>query len=69
VEVRLEKGGRMLFVKGWLEDQRVRRLCGVANSFPDRFLRELELPVPVKDLKFNYNPKDRVLDIIIDKGK
>lgn len=67
-DIHLERNGRMLFLKGWMEDQRVKRLCGVANSFPDRFLRELELPVPAKDLKFNYNPKDKVLDVIIDKA-
>lgn len=67
-DIRLERDGKMLFLKGWLEDQRVKRLCGIANSFPDRFLRELELPVPAKDFKFNYNPKDKVLDIIIDKN-
>jgi ferredoxin len=66
-DIRLNSGGKTLHVKGWLEDQRVKRLCGIANSFPDRFLRELELPIAAKDLKQNYNPKDKVLDIIIDK--
>jgi ferredoxin len=66
-DIHLTNNGKRLYLKGWLEDQRVTRLCGVANSFPDRFLRELELAEPAKDLKFNYNPKDKVLDIIIDK--
>ncbi len=66
-DVHLENNGKRLFIKGWLEDQRVKRLCGVLNSFPDRFLRELELTHPAKDLKFNYNPAAKVLDIIIDK--
>lgn len=67
-DIHLTSEGKALYLKGWLEDQRVKRLCGVANSFPDRFLRELELPVPAKDLKFNYNPKDKVLDVIVDKS-
>ena len=66
-DIHLTRGGKGLFVKGWLEDAHVKRLCGVANSFPDRFLRELELSSPAKDFKFNYNPKDKVLDIVIDK--
>ncbi len=67
-DVKLGGSGRALLLKGWLEDQRVKKLCGVANSFPDRFLRELELPAePGKELKFNYNPQEKVLDIVIDK--
>jgi hypothetical protein len=67
-DVKLGRDGQALLLKGWLEDQRVRKLCGVANSFPDRFLRELSLPAKAKDLKFNYNPQDKVLDIVIDKS-
>jgi ferredoxin len=67
-DLKLDRDGRMLKLKGWLEDQRVRKLCGVANSFPDRFLRELELPAKAKELKFNYNPQEKVLDVVIDKA-
>ncbi len=67
-EVRLDQSGKKLYLKAWLEDQRVKRLSGVVNSFPDRFLREMELPIPCKEIKQNYNPKDKVLDIIIDKA-
>lgn len=66
-DIKLGGGGRQLLVKGWLEDQRVKRLCGIVNSFPDRFLREIELSHPAKDIKTNYNPEEKVLDIIIDK--
>lgn len=66
-DIQIKQDGRMLAFRAWLEDPRVKQLCGIANSFPDRFLRELELPSPAKDLKFNYNPKDKVLDIIVDK--
>lgn len=66
-DLQLKENGRMLVVKAWLEDQRVKRLCGIANSFSDRFLRELQLPAPAKELKFNYNPQAKVLDIVVDK--
>lgn len=66
-DIHLEKEGRVLNLKAWLEDQRVKRLCGVANSFPDRFLRELDLPHPCKEVKQNYNPQAKVLDIILEK--
>ena len=66
-DVHLEGNGKVLHLKAWLEDERVKRLCGVANSFPDRFLRELELPTSAKELKFNYNPQAKLLDIVMDK--
>ncbi len=67
-DIQLARGGQALKLKGWLEDPRVLKLCGVANSFPDRFLRELELPAKAKELKFNYNPQEKVLDVVIDKA-
>lgn len=67
-DIKLARDGQLLLVKGWLEDQKVKRLCGVVNSFPDRFLREMVLPVKAKELKFNYNPQDKVLDVMIDKA-
>lgn len=67
-DIQLQDKGKKLFFKGWLEDAAVKRLCGIANSFPDRFLREIELGEPAKDVSFNYNPKDKVLDIVIEKA-
>ncbi len=66
-DIQLRDGGRRLALKARLEDPRVRRLCGIANSFPEMFLRELDLPVPAKELKFNYNPQEKILDIVLDK--
>lgn len=67
-DIQLGRDGQALFLKGWLEDQRVKKLCGVANSFPDRFMREILLPAKAKEMKFNYNPQDKVLDVVIDKA-
>ncbi|MBI2082743.1 MAG: hypothetical protein HYT76_04155 [Deltaproteobacteria bacterium] len=67
LDIQLARGGKVLLLKGWLEDQRVKRLCGMANSFPDRFYREFELPVAAKEFKHNYNSRDKVLDIVVDK--
>lgn len=68
LDVQLNSGGKTLKVKGWLEDTRVKKLCGVANSFPDRFLREFTLARATKELKQNYNPQEKVLDIILEKA-
>ncbi len=68
-DVKLDASGSKVHFKGWIEDPRIRKLCGVANSFPDRFLRELDLPAEKgKEVKFNYNPQEKVLDIVIDKA-
>jgi ferredoxin len=67
-DIQLARDGKALMLKGWMDDQRVRKLCGVANSFPDRFLREMLLPAKAKEFKFNYNPQDKVLDVVIDKA-
>ncbi|MBI1909289.1 MAG: ferredoxin [Deltaproteobacteria bacterium] len=57
----------LLRVKAWLEDQRVKKLCGAANSFPDRWLREIRLSQPVKGVRQNYNAQEKLLDVVIDK--
>lgn len=67
-DVKLNREGHEVSLKGWLEDDRIRKLSGVANSFPDRFLRKFELHTPAKEVKFNYNPKDKILDVIVDKS-
>ncbi len=67
VDVVLKKDGRILSLKACLEDQRVLRLCGMTNSFPDRFLREIELPIRGREFKTNYNAADKTLDVIVDK--
>ncbi len=67
-DVKLDKNGSRIIVKAWFEDDRVRRLSGAINSFPDRFMRELDLGVVCKDVKTNYNAADRILDVIIEKA-
>lgn len=68
-DIQLTREGHKLFVKGWIEDERIRKLCGVANSFPDRFLREIELPIAAKDVKFAYNPQEKILDVTVEKQR
>ena len=67
-DIKLVRNGKGLLVKGWLEDEHVKKLCGVSNSFPDRFLREIELSQPAKEVSFNYNPKDKILDVMVEKA-
>ena len=66
-DVHLEKEGREIYLKGWFEDEKIGRLCGIANSFPDRFLRTLELPIPARDISTHYDPVARVLNIVVSK--
>ncbi len=66
-KIDVDLNGTLLKVSAKLEDKRVRKLCNVANSFPDRFLRDFELPVPGKSFKHNYNPADKTLEIVVDK--
>lgn len=68
LDIQLGQEGHFLKVKGWLEDPRVKKLCGVANSFPDRFLKELSLSSPAKGFSHNYNSKEKVLDILVEKA-
>ena len=65
IDVQLD--GQILKVKATLEDKRVKKLCSFANSFPDRFLRVLELPEPCKDITHNYNTATKILDIVVTK--
>jgi hypothetical protein len=60
--------GKILRIKAVLEDEKVRKLCDVANSFPDRFLRELELPLAGKSITHNYDSADKVLEIVVEKN-
>lgn len=59
--------GGQLKVKAWLEDKRVKKLCDVANSFPDRFLREFDLPPTAQTLSTSYNKEAKTLDITVEK--
>ncbi|QQR79808.1 MAG: ferredoxin [Deltaproteobacteria bacterium] len=67
-DIKLSQNGKTLFVKGWLEDDHVKKLCGIANSFPDRFYREIILGQSAKEVSFNYNSKDKVLDVFVEKA-
>ncbi|MDO8461879.1 MAG: ferredoxin [Deltaproteobacteria bacterium] len=66
VQVRFPEPNKII-VKACLEDLRIKKLCGVANSFPDRWYREIQLPGPTKGFKENYNPQEKCLEIAIDK--
>ncbi len=60
--------GRFVKIRAQLEDKRVRKLCGAVNSFPDGFLRELELDIPCSNFSKKYDPEDRILTITLDKA-
>lgn len=66
IAVTIEGDKLKVFAK--LEDKRVRKLCDIATSFPDRFLREFELPAGYTELTKNYNSADKILDLIITKA-
>jgi len=60
--------GKRVKVRGKLTDPEVLKLCGWVNSFPDGFLRELNLEAPVKSHKENYDPETRVLEVTLEKA-
>ena len=66
IDINLE--GRRLKVKAVLEDKRVKKLCDVGLSFPDRFLREFDLPAEGSSFTQNYDAANKQLDIAIDKA-
>lgn len=67
IDVRLE--GKVLLVRATLEDMEIRKLSDIAASFPDRFLREFELPEAGPSFIHNYDSPTKTLDIIIEKVK
>ncbi len=60
--------GKRVKVRGKLEDDKIRRLCGWANSFPDGFLREIVFERPIKGHREKYDPESRLLEITLDKA-
>ncbi len=66
IEVSLENN--ILRVKAILENARVKKLCNVANSFPDRFLRNFEMPFPCESVSHKYDPTNKVLEVVVKKA-
>jgi hypothetical protein len=62
-DVNLEKN--TLTVRARLRDDRVLKLTGIVNSFPDRFFKEFILDKPVNKFEASYNKK--ILDITVYK--
>ncbi len=64
-DVSLEDG--LLTVKGRLTDEKVLKLTGIINSFPDRFYKEFVFDKPVARFETVY--RNKVLEITVHKGK
>ncbi|HKY63379.1 MAG TPA: ferredoxin [bacterium] len=60
--------GNNVKIRAKLEDEKVRKLCGWVNSFPDGFLKELNFPVPIKSHRESYDPETRVLEVTLEKA-
>lgn len=63
-EISLE--GDTLTVKAWLTDEKLLKLTGIVNSFPDRFFREFIFEKPVTRFESSY--ADKKLDITVHKA-
>ena len=63
-DVSLEDG--MLLVKARLTDEKVLKLTGVINSFPDRFYKEFVFEKPV--MRFEETYQDKILTIVVHKN-
>ncbi len=57
----------MLLVKARLTDEKVLKLTGVINSFPDRFYKEFVFEKPVSSFEASY--KDKILSITVYKDR
>lgn len=63
----VEIHGGNVRIRAKLEDEKVKKLCGWVNSFPDGFLREINFPVAIKSHRLNYDPETRILEVILEK--
>ncbi|MFO1462973.1 MAG: ferredoxin [bacterium] len=61
--------GNNVKIRAKLEDEKVKKLCGWVNSFPEGFLKELNFPVPIKSHRLNYDPETRILEVILEKAQ
>jgi hypothetical protein len=63
-EVSLEEG--MLLVKARLTDEKVLKLTGVINSFPDRFYKEFVFDRQVTHFEASF--QEKILSIVVHKA-
>ncbi|NIM20523.1 MAG: hypothetical protein GTO51_09880 [Candidatus Latescibacteria bacterium] len=54
-------------VKGRLTDEKVLKLTGIVNSFPDRFFKEFVFQKPVTRFEAAY--ENKILEILVHKDK
>jgi len=64
----VELNGNNVKIRAKLEDEKVKKLCGWVNSFPDGFLKEMNFAVPIKSSRINYDPENRILEVILEKA-
>lgn len=64
-DISLDAG--MLLVKARLTDEKVLKLTGIINSFPDRFYKEFVFEKPVSNFEASY--KDKILSITVHKDR
>lgn len=50
-----------------LTDPKILKLSGWVNSFPEGFLREIQLDAPLKGHKESYDSETRVLEVVLEK--
>ncbi len=60
--------GNKVKVRAQLTDEKIKKLCGWVNSFPEGFLREMVLDRPVKSHKESYDEENRVLEVTLEKA-
>lgn len=65
----VEIHGGNVKIRAKLEDEKVKKLCGWVNSFPEGFLRELNFPVPIKSHRLSYDPESRILEVVLEKAQ
>lgn len=64
----VEIHGNNVKIRAKLEDEKVKKLCGWVNSFPDGFQRELNFEVPIKSHRMSYDAENHILEITLEKA-
>ncbi len=64
----VEINGTAVKIRGKLEDENVKKLCGWVNSFPEGFLREMIFAHPIKGHRESYDAENKILEVTLEKA-
>lgn len=65
-ELKANASGRIVKISGRLKNAKLAKLCGLVNSFPDRFYVELPMDTNVENVSVE-NKTDHIVDVVVTK--